>query len=379
MRIGTAVLGVVLSCEPGVHPADGGDFHCRPFQCVNGEKQFGLQQRVRREIHEFNDPDFGQFRDAVRAFKERPSGEYPANYDSFAHHHLHSHEAHRHDEFLPYHRKLLLDFETRLQMLANNCSLTLPYWNWAMETGDYHKSVVWTAERYGTLKRGCITDGLAADWHAGDQCVWRDPARYLDNVLPTWDFASKRIARAADYSEVRDLIEEGLGHNSMHCMVHGDFCALTSTRDPLFWLHHAFVDREWYFWQEHRKGDTVTGECGSCNVLSNFSDAEATRWVGMVQEDCVPLPSDTPTVCLSYQQEAHREPSEQLGHPRSSARGYRQFCRCEQQDERWGDTTDLHEVKRQQQAHRERDAAARQLQVEMRHSGEAMLLTGHHH
>jgi tyrosinase len=37
-----------------------------------------------------------------------------------------------------------------------------------------------------------------------------------------------------------------------HNMIGGNMVDLTSPNDPLFWLHHANVDRLWAVWQDYR-------------------------------------------------------------------------------------------------------------------------------
>jgi len=43
---------------------------------------------------------------------------------------------------------------------------------------------------------------------------------------------------------------ENYFHNSMHCVVGGIMCGPLSPYDPIFWLHHAQVDKIWKDWQD---------------------------------------------------------------------------------------------------------------------------------
>merc|ERR1712127_1071236 len=38
-------------------------------------------------------------------------------------------------------------------------------------------------------------------------------------------------------------------HNSQHCAIGGYMCGFSSPHDPVFWAHHAFVDKVWFDWQ----------------------------------------------------------------------------------------------------------------------------------
>lgn len=39
-------------------------------------------------------------------------------------------------------------------------------------------------------------------------------------------------------------------HNTQHCAIGGYMCGFYSPHDPVFWAHHAFIDKIWFDWQE---------------------------------------------------------------------------------------------------------------------------------
>ena len=39
-------------------------------------------------------------------------------------------------------------------------------------------------------------------------------------------------------------------HNRVHLWVGGNMAPMTSPNDPVFFLHHCFVDKAWADWQE---------------------------------------------------------------------------------------------------------------------------------
>jgi len=43
---------------------------------------------------------------------------------------------------------------------------------------------------------------------------------------------------------------EEVWHNGVHCSIGGYMCNSASPYDPVFFAHHAFVDKIWYDWQE---------------------------------------------------------------------------------------------------------------------------------
>ncbi|KAJ1677175.1 hypothetical protein EV182_006720 [Spiromyces aspiralis] len=60
--------------------------------------------------------------------------------------------------------------------------------------------------------------------------------------------------RAASYNDLRLMIEDTV-HATVHLTIGGDFAQLTSTNDPIFYPHHAMIDKIWYDWQFMGNGD----------------------------------------------------------------------------------------------------------------------------
>lgn len=146
--------------------------------------------------------------------------------------------------FLPWHRDFLLQLERQLQGLDANAFI--PYWDWA-------------------------TDRSLPGWIAGFQ-----PAVQVPGVRhPVQIHRSLgRHGRLASEFEVESLVTntqlsyttftsalEGF-HNDVHNWVGGTMSnIMISPADPVFWLHHAQVDRLWSQWQAVNtgKGPTLTG------------------------------------------------------------------------------------------------------------------------
>mmetsp|Transcript_19952 Transcript_19952/g.48581 ORF Transcript_19952/g.48581 Transcript_19952/m.48581 type:complete len:454 (+) Transcript_19952:118-1479(+) len=319
----------------GVHPADGTPKHCRPWSCGKDLiRQYQLQQRARYEVHTFNDTRWDQLLDAFRLMYKQPDDVLVDNSTNLFDHvgrpstaaftdlHARSHMHHGSDTFFPFHRRMMLDVETQLQMLSGDCTLTLPYWNWAEETYQFDTSVMWTPERLGSLKPGCVDDGLANDWkyirgHDTEKtCLVRgttkkdaewSPSAY-NGYLPSWSHLQTLLSQMG-YGELRKNSENW--HNAFHCMVHGDMCSLLAPRDPVFYFHHSMIDRYWYYWQQ-RHPEEQAG-CGNCSAgLHSFGGVVAEEYVGTIRKDehsptgeCVPQPTSDPSVCLTYVPETY--------------------------------------------------------------------------
>ena len=147
--------------------------------------------------------------------------EHAAAFKNKNHHwYVHSHEDGREHwgiMFLAWHRVFLNEFENRLRREVPG--VTLPYWN-AFKDGVPEE-----------LKK--ITD------HEGDVI----PA----SELPLPNFANP------DFEAFQNDLELGY-HNAVHAILGRTLRRRHSPRDALFWLHHAFVDRQWGHWFQKHNG-----------------------------------------------------------------------------------------------------------------------------
>ncbi len=158
--------------------------------------------------------------------------------------------------FLPWHRAYLYLFEKSLQDQIEG--VTLPWWDWT--SADSHTEgiptsytdpsadnplqnapVAITADQIDLVRQnapGAIGDGP-------DPTTVRDPgdppdlpqAATIDSVLQASTFA--------DFSARLENV-----HNDVHGWVGGSMSIIpVAAFDPVFWAHHAMIDRLWYLWQ----------------------------------------------------------------------------------------------------------------------------------
>ena len=158
--------------------------------------------------------------------------------------------------FLPWHRAYLYFFEQFL--LDQGTDATLPWWDWSARTGVPASYVGETLPdgaanplASGPVSR--IPDGQFA--RAGLPPVDRTYRQPDDPVvLPGPDQVSD-VLGAADFTDFTARVEDL--HNGVHLWVGGTMGVIpVAAYDPLFWAHHAMVDRLWYLWQLGHPGGT---------------------------------------------------------------------------------------------------------------------------
>jgi tyrosinase len=169
---------------------------------------------------------------------------------------------HQSPSFLPWHRRYLLEFERRLR--AINPSVTVPYWNWTVDaTRD---SPVWGADFLGgdgqSGDRRVTTGRFAYATGNWTLTVRVDSRPYLVRTigvetatLPTAAELTAALQKtpydAAPWSAdspggMRTALEAL--HNRVHVWVGGQMLQTVSPDDPVFFLHHAFIDKCWADW-----------------------------------------------------------------------------------------------------------------------------------
>ena len=130
--------------------------------------------------------------------------------------------------FLTWHRRFIKRFEERLQKVSPG--ITLPYWDSITDR---------------SIPAALSAPALLTRW----------------SITRNWD--ALQLAKAADLNAVQNYsgtftgfqtLLEGAVHGGTHNAVGGDMAGSSSPADPLFWLHHANIDRLWAEWQVTHAG-----------------------------------------------------------------------------------------------------------------------------
>ena len=142
-----------------------------------------------------------------------------------------SHLMHHTLRFLPWHRVFLLKLEEALQ--AVHPDVALPYWDWTQSSEQGIPP--WLAGVLPTVVTPTSTVNVTrAAGTASDLAL-------IASNTPT------ALAQTTFTSFTTTL--EGI-HDSVHVWVGGTMGFIsTAPADPLFWMHHANIDRLWWQWQ----------------------------------------------------------------------------------------------------------------------------------
>ncbi|KXN73525.1 Di-copper centre-containing protein [Conidiobolus coronatus NRRL 28638] len=167
------------------------------------------------------------------------------------------------DLFLPWHRRFLTIYEEEL--LKFNPNVILPYIDWPDYSSEPHKHPVLQSNMYGgngDKNNGwCLTNGAFANLQItapNRKCLQRRYNRNGNTELSS--FSSKeevqsKIDSNDRYTDFRKAIE-GNPHNLPHVYIADsqfDIYQVYSPSDPLFYLHHTFIDNMWYQWQSKKE------------------------------------------------------------------------------------------------------------------------------
>ena len=191
---------------------------------------------------------------------------------------------HRGPSFLPWHREFLLQVETDLR--AIDSSISIPYWDWTADAAmpDPSASPIWDEDFLGG-------NGIEADdWRvasgpfAFSKGNWPIPEGHdgpallrqfgvWTPTLPTTEdltlalretfydtpnfnsspftigFRNRLEGWVTQRGDSRVRTAGSQLHNRVHVWVGGSMLPMTSPNDPVFFLHHSFVDKVWADWQ----------------------------------------------------------------------------------------------------------------------------------
>ncbi|KAE9548039.1 hypothetical protein FO519_008752, partial [Halicephalobus sp. NKZ332] len=248
-----------------------------------------LRKAIRKEYRMMTDVERNRFHTALRKLKD--SGEYD-NIGIIHSEFAESGGAHSGPGFLPWHREFIKRMEIAIRYI--DPTLGLPYWDSTLDSSlaNPEDSILFSEELMGTTDdSGKVVTGFFADWKTfnGSLDIKRDvgangslfTGAEINFVMRQTQITQVLAATApqkgcpvrADWNVLEYT------HGNIHLFVGGDMVdQLTSANDPIFYIHHCFVDFIWELWRQWRqtrsdRENVFPPDLQNCSSSTHFRSA----------------------------------------------------------------------------------------------------------
>ncbi|KAI3658124.1 hypothetical protein MP638_005063 [Amoeboaphelidium occidentale] len=204
----------------------------------------GGRIRIRYEWSDLPRAEQVKYLDAVSKLHRERRG-----FEHFAQKHVeHFNAWHKQPVFLPAHRAMLSEFEEALRRIEPD--VVLPYWDQSKDYQNPLRASIW--RDFGTVTTGsCVTDGYFANWaltYPGNHCLTRNSTGN-DWPLDSPQEIRSIITGSGSFERFFRTLED-FTHMRLHVLVggasgSGDMVFAFSPNDPIFMIHHAYMDKLW--------------------------------------------------------------------------------------------------------------------------------------
>jgi hypothetical protein len=240
---------------------------CTPLNNQNTQEfQVTAQQalRIRKNVEKLEKPEKDLLKKVVRTLKD--------NGMWFTLAEIHKNRCsgvHKTEFFLPWHRAYLNYFEQIARQLPDCSSFTIPYWDWTASSriplifGD-DPDKPWDND-LDSIKPPDSWILPSVDRKCSNPPLWKrcpkpnaDTGKQHENITTDsiyaiigWDGTDRYYGH----------LESG-SHANIHTIIEGNMILPeTAALDPIFWLHHANIDRLWSKWMENNLRKTPSPNC----------------------------------------------------------------------------------------------------------------------
>ncbi|XP_053207015.1 hemocyanin G-type, units Oda to Odg-like [Panonychus citri] len=216
-----------------------------------------LNVRVRRNILTLNESQLADYINSVKRLYLDGTIDRLAFF-----HRIHYHSSHNQPLIFWWHRYFIWKFENELQRIKPG--LTIPYWDASEEYKEPHKSIVLSDKYFGgngEEQFHCVVNGFLKSLVtrlpdgkancikrayygsvAGTLDPWNDTQKIVDIIKSSKDSEKFRVAME---DSIHLDVHQGLGGLDANGYMNSPISPL----DPIFYLHHANLDRWLYTWQ----------------------------------------------------------------------------------------------------------------------------------
>ncbi|KAK8103504.1 tyrosinase [Apiospora kogelbergensis] len=260
---------------------------------------------IRREWSDLSADERIAYTTAVRCLQKLPAKsdakEVPgarSRFDDFmAVHMAKTPFVHNSANFLAWHRYFLFTYEKALKEECGYAGAH-PYWNWDRYAADPANSPLFNGNASSMgMASGCNTQGPFADYQVnlGPGTSTRYNPRCLKRAVnrdAAQDCKADRtlslITRSSSVSAFQDTMQGIPGvHVGGHFTIGGDPGGdiNASPGDPMFYLHHAAVDRVWWLWQVQDLQSRLSAVGGKDLQTNRAGSVKDTVSLGLLNND----------------------------------------------------------------------------------------------
>ncbi|XP_061167529.1 uncharacterized protein LOC133176420 [Saccostrea echinata] len=213
------------------------------------------QLRIRKEYRTMTEQERANFHRAILLLKQDTTIR-PNRYDALGLVHFRMVDnIHHGGAFLAWHRIFITIFENALRQMVPG--VTLPYWDSTMDEAmiDPTQSVTWSPQFLGNGD-GLVTNGPFAFWQTPNGPLIRNigqdgqllSRQAIRNILTRTRMGQITEPAAPDQFNIENY------HGDAHTWIGGQMEPMeTSAFDPVFYLHHAFVDYVWEIFRQQQR------------------------------------------------------------------------------------------------------------------------------
>ena len=216
-----------------------------------------LAQRIRKDHSEMTPSEKTAYVNALIVLRNNGTLTMIANHHS-SHFSspIHSTSTTNGEFFLPWHRVFAFEMENYIRgTSAAASSLCIPYWDWRIE--NTLANVTWDDADF--LQLSAINSGnYTVTRSLGTTNILATPTA-VTNLLAIPALMSSAPASGLKSASVNFLTYRmEFWHDRGHNFIGGTMGGSSSPRDPIFFLHHNFVDKLWQEWYDSDNGVAKT-------------------------------------------------------------------------------------------------------------------------
>jgi tyrosinase len=190
--------------------------------------------------------------------------------------------------FFPWHRMYLFYLEAAIRQFSGDATFALPYWDYT----DPTQRALPVTFRSPTTNNPLFVSQRGPGINAGNQLppsvvTYTAAFNFTNFASPAGSgasFGGQSIAAPAHLTGPHGALES-LPHDQVHGAIGGWMGQVNlAARDPIFWLHHANIDRLWSLWLTTGGGRRDPSNTTWCNQVFRFFNTAGVQVPKAVKE-----------------------------------------------------------------------------------------------